>query len=127
MSVRKRSWTTNAGAEKEAWVVDYVDQQGRRRLKTFARKREADQFSATARIEVREGIHVADSTSATVSAAGTLWIATGEGAGLERATIESYRAHLRLHIEPLLGRVLLSKLSAPMVRDFEDRLRDGGR
>ncbi len=47
MSVRKRSWTTPKGVEKSAWVVDYVDTQGKRRLKTFAKKKEADQFAAT--------------------------------------------------------------------------------
>ncbi len=38
MSVRKRAWTTPRGEQKEAWVVDYVDQAGKRRLKTFAKK-----------------------------------------------------------------------------------------
>jgi integrase len=33
-SVRKRTWTTG-GKVKTAWVVDYFDQHGRRRLKTF--------------------------------------------------------------------------------------------
>jgi hypothetical protein len=39
MSVRKRSWTTRKGENKEAWVVNYTDQQGRRVLRTFARKK----------------------------------------------------------------------------------------
>jgi integrase len=26
MSVRKRTWTTAKGEKKEAWIVDYVDQ-----------------------------------------------------------------------------------------------------
>ena len=30
MSVRKRKWTTRLGEVKEAWVVDYTDQAGRR-------------------------------------------------------------------------------------------------
>ena len=55
MSVRKRTWTTPKGEEKSAWVVDYVDQHGKRRLKTFARKKEADGFRAKAEHEVGEG------------------------------------------------------------------------
>lgn len=62
MSIRKRTWTTGKGAEKTAWVVDYVDTKGKRRLKTFAKKKDADQFAATASVEVREGVHVADET-----------------------------------------------------------------
>ena len=32
MSVRKRTWTTRKGEMKEAWVVDYADQNGKRHL-----------------------------------------------------------------------------------------------
>ena len=42
MSVRKRAWKTSNGSRKEAWVVDYVDQRGKRHLKTFQRKKEAE-------------------------------------------------------------------------------------
>ena len=44
MSVRKRQWQTGKGVAIEAWVVDYVDRAGKRRLKTFPRKKEADTF-----------------------------------------------------------------------------------
>jgi integrase len=125
MSVRKREWTTSKGEAKEAWVVDYVDQAGKRRLKTFAKKKVADNFAATANVEIRAGVHTADSASVTVGEAGKLWIETAERDGLERTTILQYRDHLRLHIEPYLGRVKLSQLSAPMVRAFEDRLASG--
>jgi integrase len=33
-SIRKRTWTTN-GETKTAWVADYFDQHGKRRLKTL--------------------------------------------------------------------------------------------
>jgi len=39
MSIRKRTWKTAKGEAKEAWVVDYVDGAGKRRLKTFSKKR----------------------------------------------------------------------------------------
>jgi integrase len=125
MSVRKRTWTTSKGVEKEAWIVDYVDQTGKRRLKTFTKKKVADNFAATANVEIRAGVHTADSASITVAEAGNFWIETCERAGLERATVDAYRQHLRLHIEPYLGRLKLSQLSAPMVREFEDKLARG--
>jgi integrase len=127
MSVRKRAWTTRQGVEKQAWVVDYTDQAGKRRLKTFAKKKEADTFASTASVEIREGTHVADSASATVSEAGEFWIAAAEAAGLERSTVDQYRQHLDLHIVPIIGATLLSKLAPPAVRAFEDRLRHNGR
>jgi integrase len=127
MSLRKRVWMTSKGVEKEAWVVDYVDQTGKRHLKSFAKKKMADNFAATARTEVRAGMHTADSQSVTVSEAGRLWIATGEKNRLERSTLTMYRQQLTLHIAPYLGHVKLSQLSAPMVREFEDKLAHDGR
>jgi integrase len=125
MSVRKRAWITSKGEHKEAWVVDYVDQADKRRLKTFAKKKVADNFAATANVEIRAGIHTADSASKTIAEAGKLWLETGDKAGLERSTLAAYRQHLKLHIEPYLGNVKLSQLSAPMVREFEDKLARG--
>lgn len=130
MSLRKRTWTTSKGVQKEAWVDDYVDQTGKRRLKTFSTKKAAINFQATANVEIRAGVHTADSASVTVAEAGKLWIETAERGSpgrepLERSTVEAYRQHLRLHIAPYLGKVKLSKLSAPMVREFEDKLARG--
>jgi integrase len=108
-------------------VVDYVDTTGKRRLKTFPRKKEADAFAATAAVEVREGVHVADSASATVAQAAGFWIASAEAAGLERATISNYRTHVDLHIKPFIGSVKLTALNVPAARAFEDQLRKAGR
>lgn len=126
MSIRKRTWATGKGVEKTAWVVDYVDLQGKRRLKTFAKKKDADAFEATAKVEVREGVHVADSASITVKEAGEKWIKAASRR-VERGTLVQYRQHLDLHIVPFLGDTLLSRLSVPAVREFEDTLGDEGR
>jgi integrase len=125
MSVRKRIWKTAEGVENFAWVVDYVDQHGKRRLKTFALKKNAIAYETTVRGEVAEGTHTADSASVTIAEAGRLWIESARNAGLERSTVEQYESHLKFHIVPFLGRTKLSQLSAPMVREFEDRLREG--
>lgn len=127
MSVRKREWTSPKGEAKSAWVVDYFDMAGKRRLKTFRLKKDAERFAATASVEVRDGTHVADSASATVEAAGKLWLASARAAGLERATIEDYERHLRLHLVPLIGAAKLSSLTIAKVRAFEDQLREEGR
>jgi integrase len=123
MSVRKRSWKTDRGESREAWVVDYTDQLGHRHLKTFARKRDADAHHAKVAVEIRAGMHTPESTSATVSEAGQNWLASREAAGVERATLINYRQHLDLHITPLIGATKLAALTIPFVRQFEDRLR----
>jgi integrase len=124
MSVRKRTWKNAKGEINAAWIVDYVDQYGNRHIKTFARKKEADAYHATAAVEVRQGIHTADSESITVAEAGRHWIKTGEGNNLERATLDGYQRHLDMHVVPYLGAVKLSKLTAPMVSEFRTRLRE---
>ena len=36
------AWVTSKGDEKEAWVVDYADLEGERRVETFSKKKAAD-------------------------------------------------------------------------------------
>jgi integrase len=122
MSVRKRAWENRDGSQGEAWVAAYTDQGGKRRIKTFDRRRDADAFHATVSTELRSGVHVPDSQSVTVAEAGQLWLKSCEAAGLERSTLDYYRQHLELHVAPLIGAVKLSRLTAPMVRAFEDKL-----
>lgn len=126
MSVRKRTWSSK-GVEKSAWVVDYTDGQGKRRLKSFSKKKDAEAFSSTAHVEVREGTHVADGASVTVRKAGKLWIAARERAGRERTTIAQYQNHLDYHINPFLGDTKLTSLIVPGIRAFEEKLLDNGR
>jgi integrase len=123
MSVRKRTWRNRDGSRGEAWVVNYTDQAGARRLKSFDRKKDADAFAGAVSVDVRSGVHVPDSQSITVAEAAQLWLASADAAGLERSTREQYRRHVKLHIVPLIGAVKLTQLTVPAARAFEDRLR----
>jgi integrase len=122
MSVRKRSWTNRDGSKSQAWIAEYTDHEGKRRLRTFETKQEADAYHASVAGELRSGIHVPDSQSVTIAEAGKLWLQGCEADRLERSTVEAYRQHLQLHIIPLIGAVKLSRLTMPMVRAFEDKL-----
>jgi integrase len=131
-STRKRSWRTKRGELKSGWQVDYADQKGIRRRKLFTHKKNADAFALTAQLEVRDGTHVAEVDSITVSEAGEAWIKTAEQGNdwrepLERSTVEQYRQHLDLHINPFIGKLKLSKLNVPVIRDFADKLRADNR
>ena len=123
MAVRKRVWRNSDGSQGEAWIVEYRDRGGKPHIKSFKRRRDAESYHATVGVAVRTGVHVPDSQSIMVAEAAQLWLASGEAAGLERATLDSYRTHVEFHIVPLLGSVKLSQLSVPMVRGFEDALR----
>ena len=124
MSIRKRTWTAS-GETKTAWVVDYVDQGGVRRLKTFPLKKDAEAWATTALHEVAQGIHAPDSKT-TVADTLDRWIDHGIAEGLERSTIEQRKRHLKLHIAPTIGRVKLAELTTPRVHAFADQLRDAG-
>jgi integrase len=128
MSVRKRTWKTREGEVKEAWVVNYRDKAkgGSRVQRTFHLKKDADAFVVDMKGEVRDGIHIARSKSVTVVDAGREWIKTAE-ASVERGTVANYQAVLNFHIVPFIGHEKLSDLTVPMVRAFEDKLREEGR
>src|SRR5262245_54008754 len=103
LSVRKRSWTTRSGEAKEAWIIDYTDQNGDRHIKTFPRKKDADAYHSRVAVDVTAGIHTADAKSVMVIDAGRLWIESSEAAKLERTTVEDYQRRLDLHIVPFIG------------------------
>jgi integrase len=134
-SIRKRTWKLRGtgvdGApvvkERSAWVVDYFDQAGRRRLKTFTTRKEADGWAVTARAEVKAGIHTPASASITVADCGELWLKHCDAEGLEFSTIRARRQHLDLHIVPFIGRDKLSDLTVPGINQLNAKLRDAGR
>ena len=125
MSIRKRTWKSN-GSEQTAWVVDYVDQHGKRRLKTFELKKDAEAWAVKALHEVSHGIH-APNNKITVEEAINLWIKHGRDNDLERGTLEQREHHLRLHIAPFIGREKLATLDTRRVHAFLDQLRAAGR
>jgi integrase len=84
--VRERSWQSG-GETKTAWVADYFDQAGKRHLKTFERKKDADAWLVTTRGEIARGVHTAESSSVTLREAAELWIERARADGRERSTV----------------------------------------
>jgi hypothetical protein len=86
---------------QEAWIVDYVDGQGERHIKTFARKGDAGAEHAKVAVDVSKGIHTPESRSLTVAKAAEQWLQAAELEGLERSTLDHYRTHVIRHRRPL--------------------------
>jgi len=122
MSVRKREWVTRKGEPKEAWIVDYTDQDGDRHIETYERKKDADARHDKVRMDVRQGIHTAASKSETVAEAADRWLNRVEAEGRERGTLAQYRQHVRLHIAPRIGRYKLAHLTPAKMEAFRDDL-----
>jgi integrase len=125
-SIRKRTWTAR-GTERTAWIVDYFDQAGKRRLKTFATKKEADAWSVSALHEVKQGTHTPHSVSVTVAEATERWLTHCAAEGLEHSTIKQRRGHLVHHIAAFIGREKLASLTTPRIYQFDADLRKAGR
>lgn len=58
----------------------------------------------------------------TIAEAAKLWLRRCEIEKLERATMHSYRGHVRNHIEPKMGQLLLKELTVADVREFLDTM-----
>ncbi|MBL8576350.1 MAG: site-specific integrase [Mesorhizobium sp.] len=125
MSIRKRTWQTKAG-KTESWVVDYVDQSGKRNVKQFARRKDAAEFRDQAGVDIRNGQHVPTHKDITVAKAAEHWLARAD-AELEPLTAKGYRQHVDLHIVPYIGATKLSRLGIPEVHAFVDRLKAAGK
>jgi integrase len=121
MAVRKRTWTTSRGERKEAWLVDYADQSGERHIQTFSRKKEADEYHATVKVDVRQGLHTAPSKSITVAQAAEDWIKSVALEGREASTLAQYRQHAK-HITDRIGVKKLASLTTPGLNTFRDEL-----
>jgi integrase len=121
MSVRKRKWQTAEGGPREAWVVDYVDQHGRRHIQTFERKKDADAAAQQTGVDVRAGMHTAASKSITVSQAADDWITAVALDQREASTLAQYRQHAA-HINARIGNQKLASLTAPGINKFRDDL-----
>jgi integrase len=121
MSVRKREWTTRKGETKEAWIVDYADQEGERHIKTFTRKKDADAYAQQVGVDIRAGTHTPVSKSITVAKAAADWIKSVELEGREASTLAQYRQHAR-HIGALIGNHKLANLTTPRINTFRDDL-----
>ncbi|QJR19127.1 tyrosine-type recombinase/integrase [Pelagibacterium halotolerans] len=127
MAVKTRKWTTAKGEEREAYVVRYTDQNGKRHLKTFDKKKDAKAFDSKTHVEVMGRIHVADSETVTIEQAGKYWLESCAEADLEASTLAQYEQHLRLHIVPAIGRHRLNEVTVPFVRAFTDKLAKDGK
>ncbi len=132
--IRKRQWRSKPGGpmDRHAWLIDYSyydPDKGKdvRTQATFKTRKEAQ----AARIEIEggqaKGTHTPDNISKTVAEAGKIWIEQSQQDGLEPSSIKQYEQHLKLHIEPFLGTMKLSRLKAPMVNTFIRKLREDGR
>lgn len=118
MSIRKRTLPSGS----VVWLAGYRDSEGKRRFKQFPKKSAADAYLIEKKGEVRSGRHVAESASPTFGSAADDWLTKIEKDGLERSTIERYRATYTSHVKPELGSKKLSTITPGQLQIFIDTL-----
>src|SRR5262245_2117296 len=124
MSVRKHYWKTRGGEPREAWIANYTDGSGIRRVKFFKKKKDADAYHASVKVDVSLGVHTPPARSITVRQAAADWLTFVEGEKRERATLRGYRVFIERHIVPRLGNIKLASLTSARVQKFRDDLLD---
>jgi integrase len=121
-SVRKRSWRTSTGEEREAWIADFTDQNGARHQPQFARRKDADAWLVRARAQVQGGTYTPDSTSVTIGEACELWLDRAAAEGLEFGTQQQYREH-KVHVLAVIDdKLKLSRLTQVRCEQVRDDL-----
>jgi len=113
-------------APQQAWIVDYLDQNGERHVEQFARKRDAVDREAKVRVDIGKGVYVAASNSKTVAEAAQDWLGHVKANEREASTLRQYKQHVDLHIVPRLGGIKLAKLTPTIVETFRNQLLGNG-
>jgi integrase len=131
MAIRKRQWTNKSGTHT-TWVCEYRDRDGKWRLKTFPREKDAKAWEATTLVGVKAGTHTPDSMSITVREAVQAWIDNARTNNRERSTIQQYELHRDGYLCPATGGFMvdgrpladlkLSRLTTPIVDEFRKHL-----
>jgi integrase len=133
-SIRKRRWVSpeerRAAAQegrapvkdKEAWQIDFVDQNGVRHQPQFNRRAEADAELVRLRNQVATGTYAPDTTSVAIEEACDLWLGRTVTEGLEYGTQYQYRQHVAHILAAIDGKTKLSRLTQPQCEQIRDGL-----
>lgn len=120
-TVTKRKWTYK-GEEKTAWVVRYVDNQGKRRQETFERQKEAKEYLRKVENELHQKVHVPAGETTTVAAAARLYLDDCERRHkikdrMTMTSIKNYTQAIASTVEPQLGHYKLTDLTADILQE----------
>lgn len=123
-SVRKRKWVVS-GQPKEAWVVEYTDQSGKRRRVTpkSGLKRDAEKERLRVEKEIEVGHHIPSSEAVSFGEVYTLWLQDCKRRweikdGMTGNGYHAYERNGRLHVLPALQDVPMNKLTHIHVQDM---------
>lgn len=148
--VRKRTWKAADGSPRQAWAVDYTDNNGDRQRKQFPTSKEAHAFRVEVEGQIRSGTFRPDADKITVKEVADQYVeyvkgrskrgerfsrrhlAMVEGRLWNYVCPDPKRRETHKSAKPVtpftegVGGVKLAHLTPPVVDAFRDRLRDAG-
>lgn len=126
-SVRKRKWT-HGDTEREAWVVAYTDQGGKRRLKTFDKKKDAEGYRQKVESEISDGTHTAVSESVKVTVAAQAFYRDNDRRAklgdITKGTALHYESDMRNGFLPAFGARNVASITAEELSAWVEKLRE---
>src|SRR5690242_4462820 len=121
-SVYKRHWISSNGQRKAAWVVTWVERDGKQRRRQRTTKRAADALRLRVETQLAGGASpgAADRTILDIARA---WLQDFEGlvkAGKrEESALRMYRQHVELHLRPFaIAKRKAAELGGPDCLDY---------
>jgi integrase len=127
-SVYKHRWTYK-GVEKEVWRVVCTDARGKRPVKSFHKKKDADAYRLRVEREIEQGTHVPARCTVTLAYAIDQYLKECERRWKERATradklsgytLVNYTTSANRHVLPALGATKLTDLTTRRMQKFID-------
>ncbi len=102
--------------------IDWRDKQGNRYRKTFELKKDAEEFLATVRVDIKDGRFVSPKTSPLFRDVAEQWFENKRGR--RPSTLAGYRMHLDKHLLPAFGERRLSAIDMTLVEAIRNHWRD---
>jgi integrase len=102
------------------WEARWTDPSTKRRTKLFERKKDAEAFLDQVKRQIADGIYVSDQDTLSIREAGDAYLQAAITRGIRPETYREYERHLRLHINPAIGDVKLTKVSERQVYEIAD-------
>jgi integrase len=125
-----RRWGTAAGEKREAWVVEWWDENEKRHREHFRTKRKA--FEKYDDLQRSAGARAASAglvAGATVAQAGEHWLDQVESSGradgkppVEASTARKYREHFDKYIALRIGSRVIDTFTPKDARDYQKRI-----
>lgn len=104
------------------WEARWTDPSSQRRTRLFERKKDADAFLDQVKRQMADGIYVSDRDTLSVHEAGDAYVQAAITRGTRPETYREYQRHIRLHINPVIGDMKITKVTERHIFEIIDNV-----